>query len=183
VKAWSALSTKRLATAAVAGVSAVVLLSGCGFATRQQAAAIVNGDVIKSEDVQKTTEQLHTLKQFGQATEPVIVEALITARLLEPQIAKSGSWKPDELYASTIAQIPDATETTKDIVEYVALVQSQKVTEQDLAGLQAAVKSAHITVNPRYGSFHRTSEAPYFALTAQQPSWMEPTTPAAQPTQ
>lgn len=182
MKAWTATSGKRLATAAVAGISVVTLLSGCGFATRQQAAAIVNGEVIHSADVQKTTEQLRSLQQFNQATEPVIVEALITARLLEPEIEKSGSWKPDEMYASTVAQIPGATEMTKDIIEYVALVQSQKVTPQDLQALEAAVKKAQVTVNPKYGSFQRSAEAPFFSLEPGRPSWIESTTPTVAPT-
>lgn len=178
MKAW-AHPAKRLATGTVAGITVAALLGGCGFTTRQQAAAVVNGVQISESDIQTTLDQLHTLKQFGQVNDNIIVEALITSRLLKPQVEKSGVWKPDDAYASTIAQIPGATDMTKEIVEYVALLQSQKITEADIAGLKSAVNSAHITVNPKYGVFERTEKPPYFDLTGPQPNWLKPTsTPA-----
>lgn len=179
MSAWSAHPAKRLATGTVAALTVVALLGGCGFATRQQAAAVVNGVQISESDVQTTVDQLHTLKQFGQVNDNVIVEALVTARLLKPQIEKSGDWKPDDAYASIIAQLPGATDMTKEIVEYVALLQSQKVTEKDIAGLQSAVNSAHITVNPKFGVFQRTTKPPFFDLAGPQPNWLKPTATAA----
>ena len=47
MKARSAQSAKRAAVVGVAALGAVSLLGGCGFETRQQAAAVVNGEVIQ----------------------------------------------------------------------------------------------------------------------------------------
>ena len=175
-------SVRRLATAAVAGATAVSLLGGCGFDTRQQAAAIVNGDVIHESDVQQTFEQLKAAKlDFA---ENIVVTALVAAPLLKETVEKSGSWKPDETYASVIASIPDATPTTKDFVAAVALIQSQKMTPADVSAYRADLKKAHISVNPKFGELIQSNEGPvYFTIGQTTPNWVKPATnptPAAQ---
>lgn len=170
MKAWS---TKRLATAAVAGISVVTLLSGCGFTTRQQAAAIVNGHVINETEVQETTDQLHAAKL--DFSEDIVVTALIAAPLLKEQVDKSGSWKPDQTYASVVASIPGATETTKEFIAAVALIEANKMTPADVEGYKAALKSADISVNPKYGTLQLRNEGPvYFALGSGKPNWIAP---------
>jgi hypothetical protein len=157
--------------AAVAGISVVAMLSGCGFATRQQAAAIVNGQVINEDDVHTTTQQLNAAKL--QFSEDIVVTALIAAPLLEKQVQKSGSWKPDDTYASVVANIPGATETTKDFVAALALLDSGKMTPADVAGYRKALKDADITVNPKYGRLVESADPPvYFTLGADQPNWI-----------
>jgi hypothetical protein len=165
------MSAKRLATAAVAGVSVVALLGGCGFATRQQAAAIVNGEVINEDEVHTTTEQLNKAKL--QFSEDIVVTALIAAPLLDAQVQKSGSWKPDDTYAAVVANIPGATDTTKEFVAALALLDSGKMTPADVAGYRQALKDADITVNPKYGRLVVSPEPPvYFSLGADQPNWI-----------
>ena len=150
MKAWSAQPAKRVAVVGIAALGAVSLLGGCGFETRQQAAAVVNGDVIHESDVRETYDQLKAAKlDFA---ENIVVTALVAAPLLKDVVAKSGSWKPDETYASVISSIPDATDTTKEFVAAVALIQSQKMTPADVAAYRADLKKADITVNPKYGS-------------------------------
>ncbi len=172
MKAWSAISGKRLATGAVAAVSVVALLGGCGFTTRQQAAAIVNGEVIHEDEVRETAEQLQAASL--NFSEDIVVTALIAAPLLEKQVEESGSWKPDDTYAAVLAEIPNATETTKEFVAAVALLDSGAMTEGDVAGYREALQDASITVNPKYGQVQYSNEGPvFFRLGASQPNWID----------
>lgn len=176
MKAWSAPSARRIVTTAVAGLSALTLLSGCGFGARQQAAAVVNGDVISVADVEETSRQLKDAKL--EFPENVVVTALIAAPLLKDVVEESGSWQPDETYASALAEMPDATETTKEFVAAVALIQSQRMTEADVAAYRADLKSADISVNPKFGAVILSDEGPvYFTVGQTQPNWIK--TPAA----
>jgi hypothetical protein len=172
VKPWSAQPARRVAAVGVAALGAVSLLGGCGFETRQQAAAVVNGHVIHESDVRTTFEQLKAAKlDFA---ENIVVTALVAAPLLKDAVAKSGSWKPDETYASVIASIPGATDTTKEFVEAVALIQSQRMTPADVAAYRADLKKAEISVNPRFGKIVRSEEGPvYFTIGQQTPNWVK----------
>lgn len=172
MKAWTATSGKRLATGVVAALSVAALLGGCGFTTRQQAAAIVNGEVIHEAEVRETTEQLQAAKL--NFSEDIVVTALIAAPLLEKQLAQSGSWKPDATYASVVAAIPNATETTKEFIRAVAAIDSGAMTEADVAGYRQALDDASISVNPKYGKVQKGNEPPvFFRLGASTPNWIE----------
>jgi len=173
VKAWSAQPAKRVAVLGVAAIGAVSLLGGCGFEERQQAAAIVNGQVIHETDVQQTYDQLKAAKM--NFAENIVVTALVAAPLLKDAVSKSGSWQPDETYASVIASIPGATDTTKQFVEAVALIQSQRMTPADVAAYRADLKKADISVNPKYGSVVQSDEGPvYFTIGQKTPNWVKP---------
>lgn len=178
MKAWSAQSVKRAAVVGVATLGAVSLLGGCGFETRQQAAAVVNGKVIHESDVRETSDQLKAAKlDFA---ENIVVTALVAAPLLKDAVATSGSWKPDATYASVISSIPGATDTTKEFVAAVALIQSQKMTPADVAAYRADLQKADITVNPKYGSIVKSDQGPvYFTLGQQTPNWVKPETSPA----
>ena len=189
MKAWSAQPAKRVAVVGIAALGAVSLLGGCGFETRQQAAAVVNGEVIHESDVRETYDQLKAAKlDFA---ENIVVTALVAAPLLKDVVGKSGSWKPDETYASVISSIPDATDTTKEFVEAVALIQSQRMTPADVAAYRDDLKKADISVNPKYGSVVQSAEGPvYFTIGQQRPNWVKPggytapvTAPATGPAQ
>jgi hypothetical protein len=157
----------------VATLGAVSLLGGCGFETRQQAAAVVNGEVIHESDVRETFDQLKAAKlDFA---ENIVVTALVAAPLLKDAVATSGSWKPDATYASVISSIPGATDTTKEFVAAVALIQSQKMTPADVAAYRADLQKADITVNPKYGSVVKSDQGPvYFTIGQQTPNWVKP---------
>lgn len=171
MKAWSDPSARRLAVSAVAGLSAVVLLGGCGFATRQQAAAVVNGDVINESDVHTTYEQLQAAKL--DFPENVVVTALIAAPLLKKSVNRA-SWQPDDTYASAIASISQPTETTKEFVTAVALIQSNKMTPADVAAYRKALGTADISISPKYGRVVQSDTGPvYFSLGASTPNWIK----------
>ena len=169
MKARPGMSARRLATAAVAGATAVALLSGCGMQTRQQAAAIVNGTVIHQDEVRQAATQLSPLGFNEQG----VVLALIAAPLLMAQVEKSGSWQPDTTYASLLARISDPTPATKETLAAAALIESARMTEADVAGYRAALKDARITVSPRFGTVKKSDTGPlYFSLGASSPNWI-----------
>lgn len=174
----SARSPRRLAAALVAGATAVAFLGGCGFQTRQQAAAVVNGEVISQTDVQTTYEQLQTARY--DFTENVVLTALIAAPLLESAVAPSGGWKPDETYAQVMTAIPDATESTKDFVAAVSLIQSQTMTPAQMEAYRTDLQKAEISVNPRFGEMVPSDQGPvYFSIGPSTPNWIKPVAPEA----
>ena len=182
--ARSARSPKRLAAALVAGAAAVALLGGCGFETRQQAAAVVNGEVISQDDVQTTYEQLQAAKY--DFTENVVLTALIAAPLLENAVAPSGGWKPDATYAQVLTTIPDATQPTKDFIAAVSLIQAQTMTPAQVEAYRTDLEKADISVNPRFGEVVPSDQGPvYFSIGPSSPNWIKPSstpsTPATTP--
>jgi hypothetical protein len=175
---------RRLVAAVVAGGVAVTLLGGCGFETRQSAAAVVNGETITQADVRTTYDQLQAAKY--DFTENVVLTALIAAPLLEGAVAPSGGWKPDETYAQVITTIPDATQSTKDFVAAVSLIQSQTMTPAQVEAYRTDLDKADISVNPRFGEVVPSEDGPvYFSIGVSTPNWIKsaatpaPTAPAA----
>jgi hypothetical protein len=166
----------------VAGATAVALLGGCGFETRQQAAAVVNDHVITQDDVQTTYTQLQTAKyDFSQ---DVVLTALIAAPLLEKALAPSGGWKPDSTYAQVLTTIPDATESTKEFIAAVSLIQAQTMTPAEVQTYRTELKNADISVNPRFGEVVHSNQGPvYFTIGQSTPNWIKSSsTPAPTPT-
>ena len=168
VRAWSA---QRVAATALVAVSALSLLAGCGFETRQQGAAVVNGEVIHSDQVEETARQLRDA-QFD-FPENIVVTALVASPLLQDAVSESGGWQPDATAANAINAIPDATDTTKEFINTVALLQSGQMTDEDVARYRENLDTANITVNPRYGSLIRSEEPPvFFTIGQQRPNWI-----------
>ncbi|WP_207555776.1 hypothetical protein [Intrasporangium flavum] len=169
---------RRVAAALVAGASAVSLLGGCGFATRQQAAAVVNGHVITEADVQASYEQLQAAKlDFSQ---DAIVMGLVAGPLLDEAMQASGGWKPDETYAAVLATIPDPTQTTKDFVAAAALVNSQTMTPAEVTAYRKALQNADISLNPKFGTVKKVDQGPvYFTFGTAAPDWIKPQSNAA----
>jgi hypothetical protein len=180
VKSLSARPTRtgrRLVAAVVAGAAAATLLGGCGFATRQEAAAVVNGHVISEADVQEAHDQLQTAKL--DFSEDAIVMGLIAGPLLDEAMKPSGGWKPDQTYATVLATIPDATQATKDFVAAAALINSQTMTPAEVAAYRKALGSADISLNPRFGKLTPVDQGPvYFRFGSTNPNWIKPQTNA-----
>jgi hypothetical protein len=164
----------------VAGAAAVVLLGGCGFQTKQQAAAVVNGQVISQDDVQTTYNQLQAAKY--DFTEDVVLTALIAAPLLENAVAPSGGWKPDATNAQVMTTIPDATQATKDFVAAVSLIQAQTMTPAEIQTYRTDLKKADISVNPRFGQVVHSDQGPvYFTIGQSTPNWIKPSSNPSAP--
>lgn len=175
--ARSVRSHRRLAVAVVASATAAALLGGCGFGTRQQAAAVVDGETITQAQVQETYDQLQAAKY--DFTENVVLTALVAAPLLEKA---QGGFKPDATYAQVIATMPEATQSTKDFVAAVSLIQAQTLTPEQVQTYRTALGKADITVNPRFGKVVPSQEGPvYFSIGADTPNWIKPGTGATAP--
>lgn len=170
----SALSSKRIAIAAVAGLTALSTLTGCGFETRQQAAAIVNGQVIHEDDVAETVRQLNAA-QF-QSDDKNVIAGLIAANLLGEAAHPGADYKPDATYATILKVIPGASETTKQFASAVAMIQPDALTTEQIAQYRALLNKATITLNPKYGVLKQSEQAApvYFSLGADQPNWIKP---------
>ncbi len=167
------IAGRRVAATLVAGASAVTLLGGCGFATRQQAAAVVNGHVISEADVQQTHDQLEAAKL--DFSEDAIVMGLVAGPLLDEAMQPSGGWKPDDTYAQVLATIPAPTQTTKDFIAAAALVNSQTMTPTEVTAYREALKKADISLNPKFGTLTPVDQAPvYFTFGTSNPNWIKP---------
>ena len=154
-----ARSSKRVAAAALVVLSAVTVLAGCGFETRQQGAAVVNGEVIHEDQVEETARQLQEAK-FN-FPENIVVTALVASPLLHEALSQSGGWQPD------------ATDTTKEFINTVALLQSGQMTAQDVARYRESLDKAKISVNPRFGELVRSEQPPvFFTIGQQRPNWI-----------
>lgn len=179
MKPWPVPTARRLAGTAVAALSAATLLGGCGFETRQQAAAVVNSEILHEAEVEQTAAQLRGANY--DFTENFVVTVLIAAPLLRQAVRASGSWQPDGVYAQVVSTIPDATDTTKEFISAVALLNSGKMTPADVAKYRADLKRADISINPKFGRFVGSEEAPlYFGLGPSEPSWIK-TVPGTAP--
>ena len=151
--------------------SAVTLLTGCGFETRQQGAAVVNGEVIHTDAVEETARQLREANL--DFPENIVVTALVASPLLEAAVSDSGGIQPDATAANALAGIPDATDTTKEFVNTVAFLQSGQMTDQDLARYRENLDKATIAVNPRFGELVRSEQPPvFFTIGQQTPNWI-----------
>lgn len=169
VRGWS---SKRVAATAVVGLSAVTVLTGCGFEVRQQGAAVVNGQVIHDSDVAETVKQLNAAKL--QADEVNVLAGLIAAPLLKQAVNKTGNYTDNATYAAIISAIPGATDSTKEFASAVALIQPQAMTAAQISDYRSELKHAAITLNPKYGQLTISDQAApvYFTLGHEQPNWI-----------
>lgn len=157
---------------AVGVLAAAALLGGCGFETRQQAAAVVNGQVINESDVRVTADQLKAAKLTTK--ENIVVTGLIAAPLLRQAQAGAGGYAPDEAYATTIAAIARPTEATKAFVYAAVMLQNQKLPPAVVSKYEAAVKTADVSVNPKFGAFTASAQGPvFFQLGQASPNWIK----------
>ena len=76
--------------------------------------------------------------------------------------------------------IPDATESTKDFVAAVSLIQSQTMTPAQMEAYRTDLQKADISVNPRFGEVVPSDEGPvYFSIGPSTPNWIKPVAPEA----
>ncbi len=76
--------------------------------------------------------------------------------------------------------IPDATQSTKDFVAAVSLIQSQTMTPAQMEAYRTDLQKADISVNPRFGEVVPSDEGPvYFSIGPSTPNWIKPVAPEA----
>lgn len=166
-------TARRIVVAATAGAAALSLLGGCGFAERQQAAAIVDGQTVTQDEVREAQEQLASVKFDLPQTE--VLAGLIAAPLLDKALAPTGGLKPDSSYASIASSIPDISDATRRYLGAVTTVTGESMTAEQIEAYRKAIAAADVSVNPRFGAFEPSDKGPaYFQLGAKTPDWIKP---------
>jgi hypothetical protein len=168
---------------AALAVGVALTLSGCGKAG---SAAVVDGRHISVTEVQQATESLRSADptNFGKVTPAQVLSVLILGPYAEQAAAAAGQGVSDDVVRQALqstAQQSGSSNVHLDRLNadaMVALRGEVALTELDQAGQQKVlqrIKSAHVSVSPRYGTFNRTNGG----ITAATPNWIQP---AAKPT-
>jgi hypothetical protein len=151
-----------VAAALVLGTAA--LLSACGSA---DTAAVVNGTTISEPDAQLAAQQVNeAFHPQAPLTPADAVSALITAPFILEQAARSGHPQTTSAAIAAMPTINDPAESTVELVQ--AQMAIQYLSDADRSAILAALEKAHITVNPRYGTF----VASQARLSPSQPNWI-----------
>lgn len=175
---------RRLVGGAVALLALVLALAGCTTFEKTRTAAFVNGQAISDATVAQTTQQFNdNLVKEGQqrVQESQVLQTLILAPFVLNQVKASGSWTPDARYNAAVAQVPDATQATKDFIA-TSIVASQggPLTDQDVNAILDSMKKANVVLDPRYGTWDPSTGA----INTADDNWIKPTsTPSAPATQ
>ena len=162
------------------GPRAVALLGGCGFETRQQAAAVVNGEVIRSPTCRRPYEQL----QRGQ------VRLHRERRRSPPSSRRPCSRTPSRRRAAgsptrptrqVIAAIPDATEHDEGLHRRR---RAHPVADDDAGpdrGLPRPTSRRPTSRStPASARSCRSEQGPvYFTIGQSTPNWIKPWHPTA----
>jgi hypothetical protein len=168
---------------ATLAVGVALTLAGCG---RAGAAAIVDGRHISVTEVQDATQSLRSADpaNFGKVTPSQVLSVLILGRYAEQAAAAAGQGVSDDVVRQALQSTAQQNGNSNIHLDRLnadamtALRGEVALTELDQAGQQKVlqqIKSAHISVSPRYGTFNRTSGS----ITAATPNWIQP---AAKPT-
>ena len=172
-------SLNRSARPIVAGLAALVLagsLSGCGMATRQQAATYGDGQVITQSDVTTTVQQLKAVGLDAGAQE---VATILTIAPYYLKAGRSLGWKPDNTVGARLLQIPDATPGTVSVIQLVSMAQDSQLFTQAQPLAVKMLAADNVKVNPRWGSLTFSQEALTTGQVAVRPgaaqeNWMAP---------
>jgi hypothetical protein len=154
-----------------------VTLSACGGAQEAGAAAIVNGKVIRDDDVQTVADQISALGQGGQKLSPGdALLNLILAPFVLAEAGRAGKTVSDSEVRKVVASaLPDPSPAT---IEFLEMQNALSQLDQTSKGaVLKALGSAKITVNPRYGTFDPAQGS----LAPNSPNWIKPsaTSPAS----
>jgi len=144
----------RLRFAAVSWVlvlGATLVSSACGT-QEADAAAIVDGTVIRDKDVQTVSQQINTLAQGQQKlTSNNVLLGLILAPYVSAEVDRAGKSIPDSAVLKVIDKVNEPSPTTVDFVRMRLAISS--LTPASQATILTELGKAKITVNPRYGTF------------------------------
>ena len=164
--------TSRMALAMVSSallLGATMVLTSCGNQS-SDAAAIVNGTVIKDNDVQNVTQQLNASVQGEQQklTSNNVVLSLILAPYVKAEAIRAGKSIPDTVVRKAIENVPSPSLSTVDFARMQIALQSLDQPSKDR--IVDALGKAEITINPRYGTF----DPKRIELVSNAPNWIKP---------
>jgi hypothetical protein len=148
----------------VAVVAALGLLSGCSMTERAGAAAIVNGQVIRTQDVGLVTHQLQKIQALATETDDTTVMWLVVGPFILDRASSSG-WTPDQDLAKYQALIGRPAEGTTEFIK-AQLAASTLQTQDDWDAVVTKLAAADVVLDPRYGTLP-TNAADLFAALRQ----------------
>lgn len=143
---------------------------------RGESYAVVDGKAITQADVEETRAAFEKLSGQPLASKDVL-DALITAPFVVSQVQASGKWKPDANFAAALAKFDNPSPTTRQLLEYVFIRNSNALDQADSTAVITALRKANIQVNPRFGTF--ASEANSIGLQERTPDWIATATAGA----
>ncbi len=150
------MTRRGAALPAAALIAASLVLGGCTVAQRAGSVAFIDGKPISVQDVATTTRQYNMAlvkDPAGQLTEAKAAGTLVIASFVVDYANATGVWKPDARYNSDLAKIPDATESTKNLLKFVAISSANVLAQKDVDAILASMQKADIEMDPRYGVF------------------------------
>lgn len=163
--------SRRRGGLATAALALVLAASGCG-AGAPSTAAVVDGVVITEDQVSAAVEEFNATGRFQEPiTSAMVLTSLVRFAAMKDELAAKGVVTSDESARSTLREMGisepsvGAVDLAKGDLGISAALSQGALTESDLL---AAVQSATIDVNPRYGSLDPTTAA----LTQATPRWI-----------
>ena len=169
-----------MAAGAALIAAAALSLGGCTTLDKAQSAAIVNGVAIPNSEVGQATAQLNqslVTDPSQKIAEAQVVNLLVLSKVVLPLSGQPGFWTPDAQYNAVLAKLPDASQSSKDVVA-TSLFFNQlqnSGTDAELSAVKSAVKKATIELDPRFGTFDAASLGPV----PLGNNWIKPTPSAA----
>jgi hypothetical protein len=148
-------------------LGATLALSACG-AQEAGAAAIVNGTVIRDQDVQTVSTQLNTLGDVQQKlSSGSALLSLILAPYVLAEAERAGKTVSASQARQVISKVVDPSPSTIEFVRMQLAV--QQLDDASKAAIVKEIGKAKITINPRYGTF----DLRQVALTPISPNWIK----------
>lgn len=170
------IPTRPMAVGAALLAAAALSLGGCSTLQKAQSAAIVNGVSIPSSEVGQATAQLNqslVTDPSQQIPEAQVVNLLVLSKVVLPLSGKPGFWVPDAQYNTLLAKLPDASQSSRDVVA-TSLFFNQlqnSGTDAEIAVVKSAVQKATIELDPRFGTFDAATLGPLPLVN----NWIKPT--------
>lgn len=152
-------------------------LSACG-AQEAGAAAIVNGVVVRDQDVQIVSNQLNVLIPDGQ--QKLSPSDILYVLILAPYVSDEAkrvkkTVSSSEARKAIPAKVADPSPAT---VEFVRMnLATQRLDPTSGPFIVSRLRKAKITVNPRYGTF----DAEKLVITSASPNWIKAGRPSVDP--
>ena len=164
------MSTSKRAVALALALGSALALSGCG---ETDLAARVNGTVISEDAAQAAAAQIRQNypQEAAEFETSDAVAALINAPFIIAAAEKNGQPYSVEQARADLTNVSDPTPETLDLVRSnAALQQLQQTAPQAIDEIVAGLRSAKISVNPRFGSF----DSEQVQLLPANPNWIAP---------
>lgn len=168
------MSRTKRATVLALALGSAIALTGCG---ETDLAARVNGQVISEADAKVAAAQIR--ENFPEAAAQFqtsdAVAALINAPFIIAAADKNGMPYSEQQARADLTNVSDPSPATIELVRSnSALQQLQQASPAAIEEIVADLRSAKITINPRYGTFDREQ----VQVVPVTPNWIDASAPS-----